>query len=202
MNLIATAAQEEVEAVFGFKAARTGSTFFTDVLTKTVKQTRRPTSMFWEPYCHPRCKGQNKKASDQEEIFHKLLTQKCRGNKCEPGNLCKDFEPSQYGKPIAITAANPRYFNAGVDWNRVFNNLQGIKIFSIRRTNLVLMSYSKYHQGDGCRISKTWLEQTGKFSLDHLLACGEHYSLGNQVRTVYGWLAKSFWVLINMDFFF
>jgi len=56
-----------VGAVFAFKAARTGSTFFTTVLTRFMELTNRPTSMYWEPFCSAKCHDGNFTAEYQEK---------------------------------------------------------------------------------------------------------------------------------------
>jgi len=191
MNLTSTS-QEKVNAAFGFKAARTGSTFFTNVLTKTIKQTKRPASMLWEPFCSSACNATSKSESYFEKSLHKLLTEKCvLENKCYDKQSCSMCHPergchapikhNKYGKHVSITAANPRFFNPAIDWNKVFYRIQGVKLFLIRRTNLVLMSYSKYHHKGIAIDNNTLQAKKGKmFSMKYLLADVEHYSLGNQ----------------------
>ena len=196
MNLTAIS-QEKVNAAFGFKAARTGSHFFTNVLTNAIKQTKRPVSTLWEPFCSSACNSTSKSKSYFEESLHKLLTERCvlenkcydkqSCGKCHPERGCHvPFEHSKYGKLVSITAANPRFFNPAIDWNNVFHGIRGIKLFLIRRTNLVLMSYSKYHHG-GIKINnKTLIQKKGKmFSMKDLLAIVQNYALGNQVSKLF-----------------
>jgi len=167
-------------AVFVFKAARTGSTFFTSVLTRLVKETKRPISNYWEPFCRPRCRNE---VSYQERSLHTLMSKSCKwGDVCQPDHTCSLLPPNEHGEPIFMAQANARFFHANVDWTHIFKDISHPRIIILRRTNLVQMAYSKFHHG-GCSVVAGKKKKRGKFSkfdFTSLLDCAEHYALGDQ----------------------
>ena len=257
-----TSTTTTMQIIFGFKSARSGSTYFTHTLTKLIQQQQQQlqlqpaqrlmnnlsqqhshhhhptsapydnyqTSFVWEPYCRTRCKSPTMKVKQQQYVLNQLMTQNCQPSQPSKYNHCK---PNQYCQPwglwnhsnnnnnntvtgnrrtvTMISAANPRYFSPALNWNKVLlprNNTEGsdshvnvqVKLFIIRRTNLVLMAYSKFHHPTKCNIGPTNLNATTTtttededdnhneedqtmFTIDWLLKCGEHYSFGNQELT-------------------
>ena len=166
-----------VRTIIGFKAARTGSTFFTEVVTKTLAQTKRPTTMVWEPYARKKCIHN---ATFQEKGLEDIFTRKCHSRgKCKPNESCREVQGNQYGPPVNIVAMNPRFLDLpNINFTRVFQNMPQPHVVSLRRTNLVLMGYSKFHHGN-CNTDRHNNEGQG-FSLPKLLRCVEHYVIGDQ----------------------
>lgn len=118
---------ESTKAVFCFKAARVGSTFFTNVITDTMKRTKRPTSMFWEPLAGSCAQSRR---YQQEDALNTLLTQNCQGrNKCQPDKNCSPMNANTYGPPVFITAANPRFFSLDIPWPRGFRRVPELASF-------------------------------------------------------------------------
>lgn len=160
--------------IFAFKAARTGSTFFTTVITKTVKSMGRPAIMKYEPYCSWRCDGPKKRVSKMEQSLHAIMTQNCKkGARCFPGNKCHSVEAAN--ETTFISAANPRFFHPDLNWKRILD--PHARVFTLRRTNLVLMGYSKFHHG---KCPMPGLERSDTFDLATLLRCTEQYALWEQ----------------------
>ena len=98
---------------------------------------------------------------------------------------------------------NPRFLNQTIDWADALGGMgDTLRIFSLRRTNLILMAYSKFHHG-GCKVGKDFQnsryaggiqdqqeqsqeqEQRGgakkeQFSFAKMLKCVHHYAIGDQ----------------------
>ena len=175
---------EPTRAIFAFKAARVGSTFFTQVIENTMRGTKRPTTKSWEPFAG----GCDSSPTYEEDALNTVLTHNCRKNpKCFPNRKCSNMSANEYGPPVHIVAANPRFFSLGaINWYRVFQGVPEPRIFSLRRTNLMLMGYSKFHHG-GCAVDTASASlfrqgglQPGNFTFDTMLMCVEHYALGDQ----------------------
>ena len=151
-----------VKSIFSFKSARSGSTFFTSVVTGVLKDRGRPTTKYWEPsFCsnlNQHSPGIYREAEYQAQSLRMLLTSKCnmeRGG-CKPAKECRQETVHERGKePVYIVAMNPRFLNQSIDWKDAVGGMgDSLRIFTLRRTNLVLMAYSKFHHG-GCRIDKS-----------------------------------------------
>lgn len=201
-----------LQSVFAFKAARTGSTFFTTTLTQTIKKMGRPAVMYWEPYCHEDCNAVEMPREQVENGLKSLMTQACSVKrpmktlprnktkaKCAPEAFC---QPAEHNNTVFLSAANPRFFNRTVQWENVLHSHS--RIFTLRRTNLVLMGNSKLdHAGCGISFSdldvnqgeeavqpgqqqqqrrlKKQVSQRRKLNqVQQLLNCMEHYALWDQ----------------------
>lgn len=168
-----------LKSIFAFKAARTGSTLFTEVITNTIKHMGLPASMFWEPYAKSTCQGPIVPTVQQENALRALLTEECiigpepAEHKCFPDKICNATENDD---TVFVTATNPRFLNPELHWQSILD--PETRIFSLRRTNLVLMSYSKYRHG-GCTVDDRE-NVPGPFTLEVLLRCVEHFALGDQ----------------------
>lgn len=167
-----TKATPSVRSIFSFKSARSGSTFFTSVVTEVLREAGRPTTKYWEPsFCSnlkQHSHGLYREAEFQARSLRKLLTSKCnmgRGG-CKPARVCREEVTEKPGKdPVYVVAMNPRFLNQSIDWDDAVSGLgDTLRIFSLRRTNLVLMAYSKFHHG-GCRIDRT-IEDVDYYSAD------------------------------------
>lgn len=188
-----------VTKVIAFKAARTGSTFFTDVLVKTLKSTGRNAYDWWEPFSARTCDGTSMDPKKQQYHLRTILSERCEwtpGLKCRPASpqTCKKANGGEQ-PPVFVVGANPRFFNVegGLDWNDILNpqsskvqtatdaeTITGVaKTFYLRRTNLVLMAYSKFHHG-GCSTWSKKILDKGEFTWEKLLMCVQHYALGDQ----------------------
>jgi len=151
-----------VKSIFSFKSARSGSTFFTSVVTRVLRDRGRPTTKYWEPsFCsnlNQHSPGIYREAEYQAQSLRMLLTSKCnmeRGG-CKPAKECRQETVHERGKePVYVVAMNPRFLNQTIDWSGAVGGMgDSLRIFTLRRTNLVLMAYSKFHHG-GCRIDKS-----------------------------------------------
>jgi len=183
-----------------FKAARTGSTFFTRVITNTLTvSTGRPNSLFLEPYCRAICHGPSRNSHHQENALRALLTNQCERNgkwtECRPQKNCHKLEPNEMGPPIFITDINPRFLNfMSMNFSRIFQGLTNLRMFLLRRTNFILAGYSKWHHG-GCHTTTAYYAslmvkttkrnkivtpQNDNFTTQMLLKCIENYGLGEQ----------------------
>ena len=180
----------EEQGIIILKSARTGSTFFTEVITKIMTKTKREVSMFWEPFGSGKCIGASS-APEQENSLNSLLLENCpmtrKWNKCKPLDSCtvSKFEEKD---GIHIFAANPRFFDPELDWGEVIKDVKNINVFSLRRTNLVLMSYSKFHHG-GCGSGPAVefpfkKNKRNKFSFDVMLSCVYHYTIFEQELSI------------------
>ena len=213
---ITTATDTPVRSIFSFKSARSGSTFFTSVVTDVLKSAGRPTKKYWEPsFCsslHKHSHGIYREASYQAESLRKMLTSNCTIDPdlgCRPAGICQEEQTtkslSERGRePAYIVALNPRFLNQSIDWVEALGGMgDNLRIFSLRRTNLILMAYSKFHHG-GCKVGKqfqrNWYENRGgkgttldedelqehriggkrQFSFATMLKCIHHYAIGDQ----------------------
>ena len=193
---------QEKQGIILLKSARTGSTFFTDTLTTIMRKTDHPVSQFWKPFSSGRCMGKDKiPAADQERSLNILLKKNCNlgHDKCHPTTNCKPTFPKRTtGEAINIFAANPRFFDADLDWSTVIEDVKNVNVFSLRRTNLVLMAYSKFHHG-GCgsgasvefplppfptKKGKTKKGSQAGFIFDVMLACIYHYTVYEQELSI------------------
>jgi len=145
-------------SVLSFKSARSGSTFFTTVVTSVLRDAGRVTTKYWEPsFCsnrnqHPGA-GAQREGPYQASSLRAMLTSRCRGRPggCRPAEDCRSAAVGD--DPAYVVALNPRFLNyRDLDWADAVGGMgDGLRVFSLRRTNLVLMAYSKFHHG-GCRV--------------------------------------------------
>ena len=162
----AATAPDTVHSIISFKSARSGSTFFTSVVVGVLQRAGRPTKKYWEPsFCsnlHKHGYGIYREAPYQAASLRKMLTSKCTIDPdfgCQPAGVCrKDQAPllpaERGGEPAYIVALNPRFLNQSIDWAEVLGGMgDTLRVFSLRRTNLILMAYSKFHHG-GCKVGK------------------------------------------------
>lgn len=145
-----------------------------------------------------------------------MLTSNCTtapGFGCRPAGICQDEETTQSRvergrEPAYIVALNPRFLNQSIDWVEATGGMgDTLRIFSLRRTNLILMAYSKFHHG-GCKVGKQfqryWYESKGssgavldeeelqehrtggkrQFSFATMLKCIHHYAIGDQELSI------------------
>jgi len=193
-NQISSISEKKIipKSGFVFKTARSGSTFLEEVLRNTFKNA----TMVWEPFASIQCSLKSMKAEFQEKSLNKFLTHTCsmqqevvtklRGDErrnviCNANYNCSNVKPS-----LALVLANARFFNADIRWDRIFQNAISPSVILLRRTNLVLMGYSKFHHG-GCVFRSSTKSRKMKyyihnriFTLDILLRCVMHYALGDQ----------------------
>ena len=221
---IITSSGTPVRSIFSFKSARSGSTFFTSVVTDVLKNAGRPTKKYWEPsFCsslHKHSYGTYREASYQAESLRKMLTSNCTIDAdfgCRPAGICQEEEEKEENakslaergrEPAYIVALNPRFLNQSIDWVEALGGMgDTLRIFSLRRTNLILMAYSKFHHG-GCKVGKqfqrNWYESKGgngamldeeelqengmggkrQFSFATMLKCIHHYAIGDQELSI------------------
>lgn len=220
---ITTASDTPVRSIFSFKSARSGSTFFTSVVTDVLETAGRPTKKYWEPsFCsslHKHTYGIYREASYQAESLRKMLTSNCTIDPdfgCRPAGICQEEEettilPAERGREAAyIVALNPRFLNQSIDWVEALGGMgDTLRIFSLRRTNLILMAYSKFHHG-GCKVGnqfqRNWYDRKGgngaildvdelqehtssmggkrQFSFATMLKCIHHYAIGDQELSI------------------
>lgn len=173
--------QVPLKSIIAFKAARTGSAFFTSTITRSINSTKYTASQYWEPFAGPVCNSPEMPSEQQENTLRSLLTKKCirhsKMHKCDPSKGCTSAtSPSA----VFITSMNPRFLNPNLDWNKVLD--RNARVFTLRRTNLVLMAYSVFRH-NGCKVDSDFVyDRTAglPFTLDRLLSCVEHYALGEQ----------------------
>ena len=215
-----TASDMPVRSIFSFKSARSGSTFFTSVVTDVLKSAGRLAKKYWEPsFCsnlYQHSYGIYREASYQATSLRRMLTSNCTtapGFGCRPAEICQDEDTGQSlaekGRESAyIVALNPRFLNQSIDWVEATGGMgDTLRIFSLRRTNLILMAYSKFHHG-GCKVGKQfqryWYESKGssgavldeeelqehrtggkrQFSFATMLKCIHHYAIGDQELSI------------------
>ena len=193
---------ETSSIILTFKVARSGSTFFSDVIKRSLQAINRPAYLNWEPYCRTGC-YQLKSPELMESELSTILSSNCTGtsNTVDPP-LC--FTPGTHKKccpvpkcwkkhnynAISVLSLNPRFLDS-VHWDKIlspsFPKISSASVFNLRRTNLVKLAYSKYHH-DGCpaiQDGKNFLandckpekenNSTTPFSFDCLLQCVQHY---------------------------
>ena len=200
--------KNETSIVLTFKVARSGSTFFTDVILRALQAMRRPAYLNWEPYCRKGC-YHLKTHQLMEAELSTILSSDCTNitedqspplcnttdthNRCCPVPKChKNFNHSA----ISVLSLNPRFLDS-VRWDKIlspsFPRTSSARVFNLRRTNLVEMAYSKYHH-DGCpaihdgnRSNDCLPEKKGNlttpFSFDCLLQCVQHY--GEYIEVIF-----------------
>ena len=189
--------KNETTIVLTFKVARSGSTFFSDVIHRALKAMKRTAYLNWEPYCREGC-YHLKTHEIMESELSTILSSNCTNTteeqqdpmcsitdthkRCCPVPKCyKKFNHSA----ISVLSLNPR-FSDTVRWDKIlspsFSRTSSARVFNLRRTNLVEMAYSKYHHG-GCPVSHGFNDcipeekgnLTTPFSFDCLLQCVQHY---------------------------
>jgi len=182
-------AQHSLKRVFAFKAARTGSTFFTTTLTETIQyDLQRPAVYFWEPYANQKCRAT---PEAQESELHQILNNaQCvpypMTEKCFPGRYCSKENDNESPKgtrkedpTVRIAATNPRFLHTQLNWRGILHTDGSSRVVSLRRTNQVLMAYSKFHHG-GCATRESPKSHSEVFDLEMLLQCVQHYTLWEQ----------------------
>jgi len=205
--------------VLTFKVARTGSTYFTDVINKAIQSTvtHQRVTTIWEPFSSRPSSSRNcyhkQSRAREEEYFKNMTTSFCQPsvwpksksnitstfrprcdvyfnsktkNKCCPAHSCRPFHATE--KEFSVVSLNPR-FSDRVRWGALLADLPStvdVKVFNLRRSNLVKQAYSKYHHGR-CDVGKVQHknqkdgEVCGKkdFTMACLLVCATHFGLGN-----------------------
>jgi len=187
--------------VLTFKSARTGSTYFTDVIHKAIQSTTyQNATSIWEPFSSKSCYHKHSRAIE-EGYFKNMTRSFCQSwpksnitstfqcelypnkkshKKCCPAHQCRPFHATD--KEVSVVSLNPR-FSDRVRWGALLADLPStvdVKIFNVRRTNLVKLAYSQYHHGnpqvpplkDNCNVQE--------FTVACLLACVTHFGLGDQ----------------------
>eukprot|EP00751_Fragilariopsis_kerguelensis_P048309 CAMPEP_0171042284 /NCGR_PEP_ID=MMETSP0736-20130129/46206_1 /TAXON_ID=186038 /ORGANISM="Fragilariopsis kerguelensis, Strain L26-C5" /LENGTH=541 /DNA_ID=CAMNT_0011490821 /DNA_START=15 /DNA_END=1642 /DNA_ORIENTATION=+ len=178
--------------VLTFKVARTGSTYFTDVINKAIQSTvtHQRVTTIWEPFCSTTCYHKQSRARE-EEYFKNMTTSFCQPSGGQNQNRTSPVR-SAPGVMCILTVkqkinAAPRIHR--VRWGALLADLPStvdVKVFNLRRSNLVKQAYSKYHHGR-CDVGKVQHknqkdgEVCGKkdFTMACLLACATHFGLGN-----------------------
>lgn len=187
----------ETSLILTFKVARSGSTFFTDVIIKALNTMKKAANLHWEPYCRVGCYNRKSPIKMEKELSI-ISSSKCSNftidppicstpgthKKCCPVKKCQS--PGFHPDAISVVSLNPR-FSDSVRWDKILSlSLQrpsSAKVFNLRRTNLVNLAYSKYHH-DGCPVISEGLngdecipEKTNStsFSFNCLLQCVQHY---------------------------
>jgi hypothetical protein len=186
----------DTSLILTFKVARSGSTFFTDVIMKALNTMKKAANLHWEPYCRVGCYNRKSPIKMEKELSI-ISSSKCSNNtidppicstpgthtKCCPVKKCQS--PGFHPDAISVVSLNPR-FSDSVRWDKILSSLQrpsSAKVFNLRRTNLVNLAYSKYHH-DGCPVISEGLngdecipEKTNStsFSFNCLLQCVQHY---------------------------
>ena len=189
--------------ILTFKVARSGSTFFSDVIVRAFQAMKRTAYLNWEPYGNSAC-YQLKSPVLMESELSTILSSNCNNitedqdfpicntpnthkNKCCPVPKCStNFNRSA----ISVLSLNPRFLDS-VRWDKIlypsFPRTSFARVFNLRRTNLIQLAYSKYHHGgcpannDGnyltndCKPEKKEKTTTTPFSVDCLLQCVQHY---------------------------
>ena len=77
---------EAASLILTFKVARSGSTFFTNVITNAIKTTERKSRLHWEPFCAAKCYHAMTTEEEEAELGF-LVTGDCRGNE----EVCKSI---------------------------------------------------------------------------------------------------------------
>ena len=192
-----TPISNDASLILTFKVARSGSTFFTDVIIKALSTMKRAANLHWEPYCRAGCYNR-KSPIEMENELSIISSSNCSTNtidppscsipgthkKCCPVKKC--HSPEFHPNAISVVSLNPR-FSDSVRWDKIlspsFPRTSSAKVFNLRRTNLVNLAYSKYHH-DGCPVINEGLngdecipEKTNStsFSFNCLLQCVQHY---------------------------
>ena len=183
----------ETSLILTFKAARSGSTFFTDVLMRSLQAMKRAANLNWEPYCRVGCYQVKSHILMDSELsailsynwiiitgYNTLNPHK----KCCPVPKCS----TKFNRnATSVLSLNPR-FSDSVRWDKIlspsFPRTFSARVLNLRRTNLIKLAYSKYHHGgcpaiiDGnltndCTPEKK--KNSTSFSFDCLLHCVQHY---------------------------
>jgi len=193
--------------ILTFKAARSGSTFFSTVLVKALQAMKtslnKTAYLNWEPYCRVGC-YQLKSPALMESELSTILSSNCTNMTenpdpplCNTPNTHKKCCPipkchaNHSRSAISLLSLNPR-FSDSVRWDKIlspsFPRTSSARVFNLRRTNLVKLAYSKYHH-DGCHAindgnltndCKPEDNSKTSFSFDCLLQCIQHYGIGDQ----------------------
>ncbi len=190
---------ETTSFILTFKVARSGSTFFSDVIKRSLQAINRTAYLNWEPYGRVGC-YQRKSPELMESELSTILSSNCTGTNttidpplCDtPGThrrccpVPKCWKRFNYNA-ISVVSLNPRFLDT-VRWERIlsqsFPRISIGRVFNLRRTNLVKLAYSKYHH-DGCPAihkdgklandCKPEKDSITPFSFDCLLQCVQHY---------------------------
>mmetsp|Transcript_15184 Transcript_15184/g.24950 ORF Transcript_15184/g.24950 Transcript_15184/m.24950 type:complete len:437 (+) Transcript_15184:128-1438(+) len=192
--------KNETSIVLIFKVARSGSTFFSDVILRALQAMNRPAYLNFEPYCREGC-YHLKTHQLMEAELSTILSSNCT-NTTEDPPLCNTTDTHKKCCPvpkchkkfnhsaIPVLSLNPRFLD-NVRWDKIlspsFQRTSSAKVFNLRRTNLVEMAYSKFHH-DGCPVIHGFNDcipeekgnLTTPFSFDCLLQCVQHYGIGDQ----------------------
>jgi hypothetical protein len=183
---------DQVHTVIIFKAARSGSTFFSDFATELGNQAKLKVATHFEPFCLKSCLETSRDV--QEAAFASLLS-RCDYKICSPRKWQSPCLPNQATKcdptphrlcgqdevNMSITAFNGR-FSFGVRWPKLAPRLlpkASAIIINLRRTNLIAMAYSK-HQHSGCDTTGQNTTLGLLFGLSMLLQCSWSYAVGDQ----------------------
>lgn len=189
---------ETASIILTFKAARSGSTFFFEVIKRSLQAINRTAYFNWEPYCRVGC-YQLKSPELMESELSTILSSNCTGtNTTIDPPLC--YTPGTHKKccpvpkcwrrfnydAISVLSLNPR-FSDSVRWEKIlspsFPKISSARLFNLRRTNLVKLAYSQYHHGGCPAIGNLANDCTPEkmnntstpFSFDCLLQCVQHY---------------------------
>lgn len=188
---------ETTSIILTFKTARSGSTFFSDVIKRSLQAMNRTAYLNWEPYGRVGC-YQLKSPATMESELSTILSSNCTGTNttidpplCDtPGThkrccpVPKCWRRFNYNA-ISVLSLNPRFLDS-VRWEKIlspsFPKISIARVFNLRRTNLVKLAYSKYHH-DGCpaihqdgNLANDCTPEKGNyFSFKCLLQCVQHY---------------------------
>ncbi len=142
-----------------FKAARTGSTWASGLLSGMLSQSQ----ITFEPYCRRVCHRRTGR-DDEEKCLARLLSFSCRGRGsgqegvCAPCSHCREHRVASAGIFV-----NARFLDE-VRWWRVLRLVSpassDVRVVNLRRTNLVRLAISQFlHAG------KTRIEPFGNASV-------------------------------------
>ena len=188
--------------VLTFKVARTGSTFFTDVITQAIKSTNQMATQIWEPFSNRKC-YHRLPGEVEEEYFKSMVTGFCKSSypvtidtkrqwknkpwrwknqtsKCYPTHSCRPFDTEK--KEFSVVSQNPR-FSDRARWGKLLADVPPaveVIVFNLRRTNLVKQAYSKYHHGLCPVLNEAIGCHKNEFTFECLIACAANYGLGEQ----------------------
>ena len=177
-----------------FKTARTGSTFFTGTTRLLGEAAGKQVSVSWEAFGRPSC-YHNRTQRYEEYVLEQFLSKSCEmgHDLCTPihDKSCREVDAKA---SMLVTAINPRFLDR-TRWDIYFRKLHmpdGSVVMNLRRTNLVRMAYSKKHHR-GCAMLRSFEDtdhiwwpnddhrwRHSDFTLDMLLQCVWHFTLGDQ----------------------
>lgn len=177
-----------------FKTARTGSTFFTKNTRLLGEAAGKQVSVCWEAFGRPNC-YHNRSQRFEEYVLKKFVSMSCEmgHDVCAPieDQACHDADAKA---SMLVTAINPRFLDR-TRWDIYFRKLHmpaNSVVMNLRRTNLVRMAYSKKHHR-GCAMLRSFEDtdhiwwpnddhrwRHSDFTIDMLLQCVWHFTLGDQ----------------------